>query len=231
MSVSTMSGLSRSTAARSSSRSPQTATSSMSSIDSRRRVIPSRARKLSSPRTTLIIVEQTPSPQIGRETLRHLASGAGITGARSASGGDAHDLSSNEYRRSSERRQEFSPRQNPSYECGVFTGVIPAQVSEIPHGRPSKGSPYLTVEAVAFPMRQPLRGDQLIASRRVRPRVGVSRPVKRTDALSVGLRNAGAKAVLVGGTAPSALPFHVLESKLRVPSVLPESVSRTALVN
>jgi LuxR family maltose regulon positive regulatory protein len=71
----------------------------------------------------------------------------------------------------------------------------------------------------------------VIASRRVRPRVGVSRPVKRTDALSVGLRNVGAKAVLVGGAAPSELPFHVLESKLRVPSVLPESISRTALVN
>ena len=92
--------------------------------------------------------------------------------------------------------------------------------------------PYLRVETVAFPTRQPLREERnLIASRRVRPRAGVSRPVKRTDALSVGLRNAGAKAVLVENAAPSGLPFHVLESKLRVPSVLSDSVSRTALVN
>lgn len=51
------------------------------------------------------------------------------------------------------------------------------------------------------------------------------------DSLSARLREAGAKAVLVGNATPSVLPFEVLESKLRVPSVLPDVVSRTALVN
>jgi LuxR family transcriptional regulator, maltose regulon positive regulatory protein len=51
------------------------------------------------------------------------------------------------------------------------------------------------------------------------------------DSLSARLRKAGAKAVLVGNATPSVLPFEVLESKLRVPSVWSEAVSRTALVN
>ena len=87
------------------------------------------------------------------------------------------------------------------------------------------------MEAVAFPTRHPLRGEKLIANRPARPRVGVRRPVDLEDPVSLGLRSAGAKAVLVGTPAPSGLPFDVLESKLRVPSVSPEAVSRTALVN
>ena len=46
-----------------------------------------------------------------------------------------------------------------------------------------------------------------------------------------GLRKAGAKAVLVGPPAPPALPFEVVESRIRVPAVSGGSVSRTALVN
>jgi LuxR family transcriptional regulator, maltose regulon positive regulatory protein len=72
----------------------------------------------------------------------------------------------------------------------------------------------------------------LITNRRTRPSVGVGRPVERGDSVNLGLRRAGAKAVLVGtAAAPRALPFEVLESKLRVPSVSSEAVSRTALVN
>jgi len=71
----------------------------------------------------------------------------------------------------------------------------------------------------------------LIANRRARPRVGVDSLVEREDPLNFGLRSAGAKAVLVGTLTPPRLPFGVLESKLRVPSVPPEAVSRTALVN
>jgi len=76
-----------------------------------------------------------------------------------------------------------------------------------------------------------LKGEKLIANRRVRPRVGVGRHIEREDPLSLGLRSAGAKAVLVGTSAQSGVPFDVVESKLRVPSVPPEAVSRTALVN
>ena len=57
------------------------------------------------------------------------------------------------------------------------------------------------------------------------------RPVELKDPVSLGLRSAGAKAVLVGTPAPSGLPFDVLESKLRQPPVSTEAVSRTALVN
>ena len=71
----------------------------------------------------------------------------------------------------------------------------------------------------------------MIANRRVRPRVGVRRPVERRDLLSLGLRSAGAKAVLVGTATPSELPFEVVESKLRPAAIMPETVSRTALVN
>jgi LuxR family maltose regulon positive regulatory protein len=59
----------------------------------------------------------------------------------------------------------------------------------------------------------------------------VRRPVELKDPVSLGLRSAGAKAVLVGTPAPSGLPFDVLESKLRQPPVSTEAVSRTALVN
>jgi LuxR family maltose regulon positive regulatory protein len=61
--------------------------------------------------------------------------------------------------------------------------------------------------------------------------VGVRRPVNLEDPASLGLRSAGAKAVLVGTPAPPGLPFDVLESKLRVPLASTEAVSRTALVN
>jgi LuxR family transcriptional regulator, maltose regulon positive regulatory protein len=87
------------------------------------------------------------------------------------------------------------------------------------------------VEAVASRTRHPLKGEKLIANRRARPRVGVDHPVERDDSTSLGLRRAGAKPVLVRTAAPRALPFDVLESKLRVPTVSPETVSRTALVN
>lgn len=71
----------------------------------------------------------------------------------------------------------------------------------------------------------------MIANRPARPRVGRGRPPEREDPLSLGLRTAGAKAVLVGTGAARGLPFDVFDSKLRVPSALPEAVSRTALVN
>jgi LuxR family maltose regulon positive regulatory protein len=51
------------------------------------------------------------------------------------------------------------------------------------------------------------------------------------DPRNPGLRKAGAKAVLVGPPAPPALPFDVVDAKVRVPAVAAGSVSRTALVN
>ncbi|HZE29654.1 MAG TPA: AAA family ATPase, partial [Gaiellaceae bacterium] len=51
------------------------------------------------------------------------------------------------------------------------------------------------------------------------------------DPRSVSLRNAGAKAVLVGQLSASPLPFEVPDSKIRVPPPLAGTVSRTALVN
>ena len=51
------------------------------------------------------------------------------------------------------------------------------------------------------------------------------------DPRSLGLRRAGAKAVLVGPSVPPALPFEVVESKIHVPPRLAGTVSRTALVN
>jgi LuxR family maltose regulon positive regulatory protein len=45
------------------------------------------------------------------------------------------------------------------------------------------------------------------------------------------LRQAGAKAVLVGPPAPPALPFEVVDSKIRLPAPAAGTVSRTALVN
>ncbi len=45
------------------------------------------------------------------------------------------------------------------------------------------------------------------------------------------LRRAGAKAVLFGPAVPPALPFEVVESKIRIPPLLAGTVSRTALVN
>ncbi len=46
-----------------------------------------------------------------------------------------------------------------------------------------------------------------------------------------GLRQAGAKAVLVGPPAPPALPFEIVDSKIRLPALAAGTVSRTALVN
>ena len=51
------------------------------------------------------------------------------------------------------------------------------------------------------------------------------------DPCSVGLQRAGAKAVLYGPSAPPALPFEIVESKIHVPPLLSGTVSRTALVN
>ncbi len=51
------------------------------------------------------------------------------------------------------------------------------------------------------------------------------------DPRSPRLRRAGAKAVLYGPAAPAALPFEVVESKIRIPPLLAGTVSRTALVN
>ena len=51
------------------------------------------------------------------------------------------------------------------------------------------------------------------------------------DPCSVGLQRAGAKAVLYGPSAPPALPFEIVESKIHVPPLLSATVSRTALVN
>ena len=51
------------------------------------------------------------------------------------------------------------------------------------------------------------------------------------DPRSPRLRRAGAKAVLFGPAAPAALPFEVVESKIRIPPLLAGTVSRTALVN
>src|SRR5438034_2789239 len=51
------------------------------------------------------------------------------------------------------------------------------------------------------------------------------------DARRLDLRRVGAKAVLVGPAVPPALPFDVVESKLKVPQLLAGTVSRTALVN
>jgi LuxR family maltose regulon positive regulatory protein len=56
-------------------------------------------------------------------------------------------------------------------------------------------------------------------------------PPTAADPLSLVLRDAGAKAVLIGTGAPPALPFDVVGSKVHVPVLAPETVSRTALVN
>ena len=92
-------------------------------------------------------------------------------------------------------------------------------------------SQILVPRAVVSPTWQPLKGEELIVNGPARPRGGVSRPAEREEALSGGLRSAGAKAVLIGSTPQPGPPFDVLESKLRVPPVSPEAVSRTALVN
>ena len=92
-------------------------------------------------------------------------------------------------------------------------------------------SQILVPRAVVSPTWQPLKGEELIVNGPARPRGGVSRPAEREEALSGGLRSAGAKAVLIGSSPQPGPPFDVLESKLRVPPVSPEAVSRTALVN
>src|SRR6266480_2009099 len=92
-------------------------------------------------------------------------------------------------------------------------------------------SQILVPRAVVSPTWQPLKGEELIVNGPARPRGGVRRPAEREDALSGGLRSAGAKAVLIGSSPQPGPPFDVLESKLRVPPVSPEAVSRTALVN
>jgi LuxR family maltose regulon positive regulatory protein len=51
------------------------------------------------------------------------------------------------------------------------------------------------------------------------------------DPRNAELHRAGGKAVLAGPPAPPALPFEVIESKIRVPPLPVGTVSRTALVN
>src|SRR6478672_9050718 len=115
---------------------------------------------------------------------------------------------------------------------GVLPGVFRARVSKIAHDRDCRNSHTRWWKRSPPPTRHPLKGEKLITNRRTRPNVGVGRPVERGDSVNLGLRRAGAKAVLIGtAAAPRALPFEVLESKLRVPSVSSEAVSRTALVN
>ncbi len=61
--------------------------------------------------------------------------------------------------------------------------------------------------------------------------IELSRALTPADPRNAELRQAGAKAVLVGPPAPPALPFEVVESKIRVPALAAGTVSRTALVN
>ena len=61
--------------------------------------------------------------------------------------------------------------------------------------------------------------------------IEVSRVLTPADPRNPELRQAGAKAVLVGPPAPPALPFEVVDSKIRVPVPPAGTVSRTALVN
>ena len=61
--------------------------------------------------------------------------------------------------------------------------------------------------------------------------MALQRITQQHSAFHGTVKTQGAKAVLVGTLTPPRLPFGVLESKLRVPSVPPEAVSRTALVN
>jgi LuxR family maltose regulon positive regulatory protein len=59
----------------------------------------------------------------------------------------------------------------------------------------------------------------------------VSSAPSPADCPIVGLQRAGAKAVLYGPSAPPALPFEIVESKIHIPPLLAGTVSRTALVN
>ena len=61
--------------------------------------------------------------------------------------------------------------------------------------------------------------------------IELSRALTPADPRNPELRQAGAKAVLVGPPAPPALPFEVVDSKIRVPVPAAGTVSRTALVN
>jgi LuxR family transcriptional regulator, maltose regulon positive regulatory protein len=61
--------------------------------------------------------------------------------------------------------------------------------------------------------------------------IELSRVLTPADPRNPWLRRAGAKAVLVGPPAPPALPFEVVDSKIRVPVPPAGMVSRTALVN
>jgi LuxR family maltose regulon positive regulatory protein len=61
--------------------------------------------------------------------------------------------------------------------------------------------------------------------------IELSRVLTPADPRNPELRHAGAKAVLVGPPAPPALPFEVVDSKIRVPVPPAGTVSRTALVN
>jgi LuxR family maltose regulon positive regulatory protein len=61
--------------------------------------------------------------------------------------------------------------------------------------------------------------------------IQLSRALTPADPRNAELRQAGAKAVLVGPPAPPALPFEVVDSKIRVPVRPAGTVSRTALVN
>jgi LuxR family maltose regulon positive regulatory protein len=61
--------------------------------------------------------------------------------------------------------------------------------------------------------------------------IELSRVLTPADPRNPQLRHAGAKAVLVGPPAPPALPFEVVDSKIRVPVPPAGTVSRTALVN
>ena len=61
--------------------------------------------------------------------------------------------------------------------------------------------------------------------------IELSRVLTPADPRNPELRQAGAKAVLVGPPAPPPLPFEVVDSKIRVPVPAAGTVSRTALVN
>jgi LuxR family transcriptional regulator, maltose regulon positive regulatory protein len=61
--------------------------------------------------------------------------------------------------------------------------------------------------------------------------IQLTRALTPAEPRSDGLRNAGARAVLVGPAGQAALPFEVPDSKTRVPPLRPGTVSRTALVN
>ena len=82
----------------------------------------------------------------------------------------------------------------------------------MPHTRRREGSPVLQ-EVV------PPNAAAVSSARKKSPVIELSCALTPAEPRNSGLRKAGAKAVLVGPPAPPALPFEVVESRIRVPAV------------